>query len=66
MSLLVVSNELQLVVEHGSEVCIGEVLFAPFRQSLLVKRILEVLKLLRVSGFQRNDMEHEQSKHIVG
>jgi hypothetical protein len=49
MSLLVVSNVLQLIVEHRSEAGICELFLAPLGQSLLVESILEVLKLHIVS-----------------
>lgn len=49
MSLLIVSNVLQLVVEHRGEVGVEELLLTPFGQSLLVECVLEVLKLWNVS-----------------
>ena len=45
MSLFVVSDVLELVVELGSETSIGEGFLVPLRQSFLVESILKVLKL---------------------
>lgn len=45
MSLLVVGNVLELVVEVGGEVGGGEVVNGPLGEGLLVEGVLEVLKL---------------------
>jgi len=49
MSLLIVSDILQVIVELGGEAGIGESLLVPFAESLLVESILEVFELWGVS-----------------
>jgi len=44
MSLLIVSDILQVIVELGGEAGIGESLLVPFAESLLVESILEVFE----------------------
>lgn len=49
MSLLIMSDILQVIIELGGEAGISKSLLVPFAKSLLVESILEVLELGGVS-----------------
>lgn len=45
MSLLIVSDVLEVVIEFGREASVGEGLLVPFAECLLVESVLKMLKL---------------------